>query len=403
MAYNARWYTEEGNLRTIGRDHLRRLLDHYSEKLREEDITIEEPEEDDAYYRSLVEVFMRPAGIPNELHDALYFIKGLDNARGEARLVEAVHRGRLPSNLNGDRSTADKALLAWLADEKLVRQLFLEVGLDASRSFLHLRAVSGASTRVRSFESVKNQLESDLAQIFSEHSRAEWARVTLHKRETQWVFVVERTDPFRRETKHEDNGTKPLYYWPTEQDLVVYDEEAKDLRMNVVSKWQKEKYAELFGHHLFGNKSLFRETPKYTLQPILDRGRGVLEGGAYGIKGIRLSELACKVDVDENDYRIRRADDVFSAYDNEGGIPNGEDLAWAKFAVKFEDGTGERTVTIQPPNRAKYMQDQNGTRITEWMKAHGFIVESAPQEHESLPVHCNNEPPRQTVAVTVYS
>lgn len=403
MAYKATWYTEEGNLRSLGREHLRSLLDHYSDELEEQGIAIEEPEDDDAYYRRLVEVFMRPTGIPNQLHEALYFIKGLDNARGEARLVDAAQSGRLRIDLNGDRSTADKALLAWLSDERLVRQLFLEVGLDASRSFYNLRSVPGASPRMREFSSVKDRLQDDLAELFYKHSREKWARVTLHKRGTKWIFVVERTDPFRRETKHEDNATKPLYYWPTEQDLVVYDEETKDLSMNVVSKWQKEGYAKLFGQHLFRNASLFRETPKYTLRPIRTRGRGVLEGAAYGIKSVRLAELSCKVRDDENDYRIRRADDVFAAYENEDGIPNGEDLAWAKFGVTFEDSNSERMVTIQPPNRAKYTQDQNGARVTEWMAAHGFIVEQQPQEHDGVPTYVNTEPPRQTVAVTLQS
>jgi hypothetical protein len=106
---------------------------------------------------------------------------------------------------------------------------------------------------------------------------------------------------------------------------------------------------------------------------------------------------------DENDYRIRRADDVFAAYENEDGIPNGEDLAWAKFGVTFEDSNSERMVTIQPPNRAKYTQDQNGARVTEWMAAHGFIVEQQPQEHDGVPTYVNTEPPRQTVAVTLQS
>lgn len=344
---------------------------------------------------------MRPAGIPNELHDALFFIKGLDTARGEARLVDAVRAKRLTIDLTGDHSTADKALLAWLADEKLVRQLHLDVGLDASRSFLNLRAVPGSTPRMQPFDAVRAMLQDDLAEVFYDHSRAKWARVTLHKREKQWIFVVERTDPFRRETKHEGNGTTPLYYWPTEQDLVVYDEDTKDLRMNVVSRWQKEGYVKLFGRHLFGNETLFRETPKYTLQPIIDQGRGILEGKAYGLKEIRLAELSCKVNDDENDYRIRRSDDVFAAYENEGGIPTGEDLAWAKFAVKFEGSTSERTVTIQPPNRAKYTQDQNGARVTDWMTAKGFIVETESPQKNDIPTYCNNEPPQQTIAVTV--
>lgn len=399
MAYKARWYTEEGHLRKIGREHLARLFERYTIDLAEVGIVIAEPEDDDAYYRSLVDVFMRPEGIPNALHDALYYIKGLDNEKGEARLVKAVHEGRLAIELDGERSTADKALLAWLANENLVKNMFIEVGLDASRSFLTLRAVPGTTPTINDFESVRAGLQDGLATLFKANSRAEWARVTLHKRDRQFVFVVERTATFKRDTQHRDNGTKPLYYWPTEQDLVVYDEEFHDLRMNVTSKWQKDGYAAHFGLHLFGDKTLFKEAPKYSLQPILTRGRSSLEGSAFGIAEIRLAELSFKVSVDDNDYRIRRSDDVFASYEREGGLPTGEEPASAKFGITFEDGAGERMLTIQPPNRAKYLQDQQGAKITKWMKGQGYIVDQEPLNHVAVPGFVANDPPRRAVAI----
>lgn len=401
MAYKAKWYTDEGNLRSIGRPHLKQLFDRYATDLAAFGIEIEEPDDDDAFYRRLVEVFMRPEGIPPTLHEALFFIEELNNPRGEERLVKAAQDRRIIVSFNGECSTADKALLAWLADEDAVRQIHVEAGLDASRSFLHMPSKKGSRTRMRDFPAAKPRLEADLAAVFQKQSREAWAEVTYHPRGQEHVFLVKRTEPYRRETQHVPGGTQPLYFWPTSQDIVVYDAELCDLRMNVTSKWQKEAYAKIFGQYLFGDPDTFAEGAKYTLRPLRDQGPASLEASSHGISSIRLHELSCKVKEDANDYRIRRADDVFEAYAEEGGLPEGEELAAAKFRVKFADSSTERMVTLQPPNRAKYMQDDNGARVAAWMKEQGFILSSEPEAPPTVTSLVNNDPPQQTIQVTL--
>jgi hypothetical protein len=401
MAYKAKWYTDEGNLRSIGREHLNKLLDRYKRDLAACGIEIEEPDDDDTFYRRLVEVFMRPDGIPPTLHEALFFIEELNNARSEERLVKAAQDGRITVSFNGECSTADKALLAWLADEEAVRQLHVEVGLDASRSFLHMPSKKGARTRLKDFAAAKPHLEADLAVVFQNQSREAWAEVTYHPRGHEHVFLVKRTEPYRRETQHVPSGTQPLYFWPTSQDIVVYDADLCDLRLNVTSKWQKEAYAQIFGQYMFGDPYTFFEGAKYTLRPLRDQGPACLEASAHGISSITLHELSCKVKEDANDYRIRRADDVFKVYADEGGLPEGEELAAAKFRVKFADSSTERMVTVQPPNRAKYMQDDNGARVTAWMKEQGFILSSGPEAPPTVTGSVNIEPPKQIVQVTL--
>lgn len=401
MAYKAKWYTDEGNLRSIGREHLKQLLDRYAADLARCGITIEEPDDDDTYYRALVDVFMRPDGIPPALHEALFFIKGLDNDRGEERLVKASQDGRIAVTFDGECSTADKALLAWLADPVAVRQLHIEVGLDATRSFLHMPSKPGRVLRMANFTTAKPSLEADLATVFQKQSRKDWAEVTYHPRGGEHIFAVWRTEPFRRETRHVPAGTEPLYFWPTSQDLVVYNEEFRDLRMNVTSTWQKQAYARIFGQYLFGDPDTFAEGAVYTLQPLRDHGPAALEASAHGISSIKLHELSCKVKEGSNDYRIRRADDVFEAYDAEGGLPEGEELAAAKFKVKFADSSTERVVTVQPPGRAKYMQDDSGTRVTGWMKDQGFILSHEPEPPTTVTGTVDNDPPKHTVQVTL--
>ncbi|MDD4062015.1 MAG: hypothetical protein PHW08_15115 [Kiritimatiellae bacterium] len=67
-SYKAFWYTEESNLRRFGREHLKALLDNYAVQLEDAGIVIEEPKGLNEYYIKLTAVFMRPEGIPPEVH-----------------------------------------------------------------------------------------------------------------------------------------------------------------------------------------------------------------------------------------------------------------------------------------------------------------------------------------------
>lgn len=383
MGYNARWYTDEGHLRSFGRVHLNRLLDRYSKDLAAAGITVPQPAKDEEYYKQLAAVFMRPEGIPVPLHEALYLIKGLDNQGGLDRIVEAVNDRRLRIDLAEESSIADKALQAWLQNERLVKQMHMEVGLDASKSFLHFQAQGTKKPVMKDFDSVRADLNDSLAVVFEDAGRGYWCEVTCHERGNDVVFVVRHGEPFRRETKRVDDATEPLFFWPSSQDLVVFNKEYMDLRMNVQSRWQKKAYAENFGYWLFGDGTLFKEAPLYTLEPLRTKGYKALECEAFGMDSIALTELQSGVDEDTNDVRIRRADDVLAAYQKEDGIPRNEPFKLAKFSVKFRESGRVRVVTINPPNRAKYTQDREGQCVTRWLRDAGFVLARKAEEGEA--------------------
>ncbi|MCP5524933.1 MAG: hypothetical protein H7A46_25690 [Verrucomicrobiales bacterium] len=382
MSYRLRWYTDEGNLRSLGQEHLNQLLDRYATELRDADITTPAFEDDETFYRELAKVFMRPEGIPAPLHDALFHIKALDNDRGEERLVMAVKEGFVKIDLAGEHSTADKALLAWLQDEELVKRLHVQVDLDRSKSFITFLP-QGDTTLRCDLRAVAAALELDLAPIFGQHGRGKWAEVGCHERGDELMFVIRHAEPFRRDTEKRDTGAEPRYFWPVGQDLVIFSRSYGDLRTNATARWLKEAYAKSFGFRLFGRADLFKEAPKYTLEPLRTMGLFALLGAAYGIESIQLQELETLVDRTTDDRRIRRATDVLAAYDKEGGLPTGEPLMAAKFRVRFKGRTHDRIVTIRVPNRAKYTQDKEGQMVTEWLKDTGFIVKDEGEDSET--------------------
>ncbi len=375
MGYRARWYADEDNLRHIGRQHLEQLLGRYAKELGEAGISPPPKDaDDDAYYRLLANVFMRPEGIPDKLHDALFFIRALDTPAGESRIVQSVRLHRLSIDLAAESSTADKVLQAWLQDEDLVRRLFVEVGIDAGKSFVHFRPESLPLPPMRAFADVREKFEKHLASVFRDRARSDQVEVMEYRRGNELVYTVRHAEPFRRDTKQKPAGTEPLYYWPSVQDLIIYNTQTHHLRMNVSLRWQRKAYAREFSLCFFDGLDLFIECKVFTLRPLFDKGRDALEARLYGIEEIRLCELQQVVDEETNDVRIRRADDVFDAYDAEDGLPQ-EPIRKAVFGVLMRKGGAyRRKVTVEEGNVAKYTQDADGRHVTAWLDGQGFTV-----------------------------
>ncbi len=374
-SYKAFWYTEESNLRHFGRQHLKALLDNYAVQLGDAGIVIEEPKDIDEYFQKLRAVFLRPEGVPDELHEALYYIKALDNDNGLNRIAEAVISKKLKIDMDADTSPADKALQAWLQDETLVKSLHVEIGLDASKSFVHFKPTYQPIPPMKKLALVKKGFEQDLSVIFQAHARGTFCEIEEHVRNHEHVFVMRHGDPYRRDTELKKQvAVKPLYFWPGVQDLVVYNSKSQTLRMNVQSPWHKNAYAQNFGKHLFGDPGLFIEKEVFTLEPLRTKGREVLNGTLYGIEEIMLVELQSVVDEELNDIRIRRSKDVFTSYENDGGALPDEKFKTACFRVKFAGAKSYRTVMVSG-SRAKYTQDHNGRHVTAWLIGCGIAAD----------------------------
>jgi len=372
-SYKAFWYTDDGHLVHLGRHHLKELLKTYEPQLRAHGIVVEEPERDDDYYKRLAAVFLRPEGIPKELHEALYYIKGLDSDNGLNRIAQAVKAGRLVIDMAEDSSTADKALQAWLQDAELVRNLHIEVGLDAGKSFTHFKPLRRTVPPMADFRTAKGPFEKELAAVFKEHGRGAVCEIEVHCRNGESVFIVRHGAPYRRDTEYRNAAAAPLYYWPGVLDLIVYDPGAQTLRMNVQPSWLRKVYAQHFGRHFFGDAGLFAEGEVFTLQPLRELGRRALEGAVYGIEEIALVELQTVADEALDDVRVRRSKDVFTSYEREKGLPADEELKQASFRIRFEGARSHRTVTVSG-NRARYTQDHNGRRVTKWLRGSGFVI-----------------------------
>ncbi|MDD4062014.1 MAG: hypothetical protein PHW08_15110, partial [Kiritimatiellae bacterium] len=117
--------------------------------------------------------------------------------------------------MGADTSTADKALQAWLQDETLVKSLHVEIGLDASKSFVHFKPTYLPVPKMVSFPAVKKAFEKDLSVVFQAHGRGTFCEIEQHIRNHEYVFVMHHGDPYRRDTELKlQTAIKPLYFWP---------------------------------------------------------------------------------------------------------------------------------------------------------------------------------------------
>ena len=372
-SYKAFWYTDDGNLRHLGRKHLGLLLEKYGPQLQSAGIVVEEPEKDEEYYRRLAAVFMRPEGIPKVLHEALYYIKGLDNDSGLNRIAWAVKEKLLSVDMEANTSIADKVLQAWLQNADLIKKLHIDIGLDASKSFVHFKPIRQPVPPMKSIKDAKAGFEKDQADVFRAHGRGGFCEIEQHFRNKEYVFVIRHGNPYRRDTEYKNNTTEPLYYWPGVQDLMVYNPSTFTLRMNAQISWHKRSYARNFGQYFFDDPDLFAERNVFTLMPIIERGRQILNGTLYGIEEIAMVELQSLVDEELNDVRIRRSKDVFTSYEREDGLPQNEDLTSASFRIRFVGAKSFRTVMVSG-SKARYTQDRNGRHVTDWLQDNGFVI-----------------------------
>lgn len=379
-SYKAFWFTDDGNLRNLGRTHLKELFNRYSKEMTAAKLVIEEPKEDDDYYKALARVFMRPEGIPTELHEALYYINALNNEKGLGRISTAIIDKKLDIDLHAESSTADKVLQAWLQDSDLVKGFQMDVSLDASKSFTHFVAVKSPVPPPRLMTpDIQKAFQQDLGIVFNAHARGSFCEITEHRRNHEWVYVVRHGDPYKRDTEYKKPETedaakpKPLYFWPCVQDLIVYNERSHVMRTNAQCAWHKKAYAQYFGKHIFGDETLFEERVVFTLEPLRTVGREILNGTPYGIDAIQLTELQTVVDPEIDDLRIRRSKDVFTSYENEGGFPENEEIKQAGFRVRFANAKSWRNVTVCG-SRARYTQDANGKHVTAWLEGTGIVI-----------------------------
>ena len=340
-------------------------------------------------YEALAGFLVDPdEGMPQDLIDALFISNEMATEEGMQTLLSTIDRMN-PSDRpdlgdTSDVTPCDVAIAVWLHSPDLLEREHAERVVANKKSFLSFLARERPTTpftppsrdRIRA-------LERSLGDWFAEKKKSDVVRVLVYPKSDEVWFLVRHGDTFRREGAVKDGQSSSVFYRPEKHDVVVYNPVVGELRVNAVTKGEKDLYRRKFGLHLFGDEDHFPDSlKKYTLEPLQVHGKAALAcADVEGIDSIHLTEVTYFWGGAYNEMEIRRASDIFAALEaRERELLSNVRISGAKFRVKFSDSKTPRSVNVRPPNVATFTRDDDGKHVEEWLRQREFLV---PRPEES--------------------
>ncbi|MEY2427239.1 MAG: hypothetical protein QOJ40_124 [Verrucomicrobiota bacterium] len=347
----------------------------------------------------LARILLEPtADMPDEFVDSLYLIHEMAHPIGMDAIIEGARVRGLSFDPGPEPSPADIAVQAWLLDRCLLENLHICQELTRPRAFRYFSTDADPVPPFRGpTEAQLAGLEKRLGAFYEASRRGKGTRVFAcrqpsspyqpfrpgseasapNDQPTEWWFLIRHGMPFRRESALEDGKSATVFYRPQRHDVLVYDPLRGELRLNCCSKRERDVFLRSFGIHLFGRPDFFPGTAKYTLAPLVRRGRDCLAcADVRGIERVNLKEVEF-FHADAPWQRVtRKADDIFELVERaEVQWPATiEQITRATFEVKFYCAKRPRRLTIVPCNKALYGRDNDSTLLEQWLEARQFIV-----------------------------
>lgn len=387
--FRLRHFSSPHVLRSIAPERLLSFLQSYQDFFAERgyELPVAEAEEEIEYQR-LIDIFMAPSeATPRELLDALFLVDEMSTHEGMETLIEAASRDNIPLDNGDEHSPADIAIQVWLHDSEILERKHAEQFLFKPKSFEYYQTDRLEPPVFTSLPAATRQrMERELDDWFEEKRRGRGARVFAYPDEHEVRFLVRHGEPFKREESLAGADVSSVCYRPLKYDVVVYDRQLGELRINARLVGEKKLYRQQFGKHLFGDENCFPGTAKYTLEPLREYGADSLAcGDTEGIESIVLTEVHYFWGGAQSEVEIRKAADVFAALEARGRqMPERARIIKAIFKVKFADSNTPRSVKIRPSNIAEYTRDCDAAVLEQWLSLRGFIVNEEAGAHGTV-------------------
>lgn len=384
--YNLRRFACPEGLKAISGKHLLAFLKPHGDYFTRRGMAL--PTKPGALdYEQLVAVLMDPVvDTPRDLSDGLFYVHEMATPEGMDDLLEEARILGLALDDDPHPTPADVAVQVWLQDRNALERKHDEQFLTKPQSFEYFQTdQSPVPDFVLPTPQAIRALEQELDDWFVEKKRGRGARVFVYPKDDGCWFLVRHGDPFKREGSLDDGKPGSVYYRPEKFDVLVYDPRIGEIRMNARSKGEKNLYRRAFGRHLFGREEFFPGTAKYTLEPLrVDGPSSLVCVDVEGMEWVRLVEVQFYWGGRQNEIEVRKADDVFAAYEaRKARMPRRARIVRARFRVKFTDAKAPRTLTICPSNIAKYQRDADSMLIEQWLLNRGFIQVGERPDHEN--------------------
>lgn len=323
-------------------------------------------------------VFLEPPpDFPENLLESIWLVRELASEEGMDAILR-IFPGRGCAFDPGSRPTpAEVAIRAWLVNPALLEEVHLLHERTRPRAFQYF---STNVSPVPAFTGLTPErlagLERRLNGFHEAWQRGRGTRVFVVPEAGSWWFLVRHGLPWRREATLEEGRPEVIIYRPRKHDVVVYQAERGELRINCCSQHERNVLLRAFGIHLFDNPDFFPNAEKYTLAPLLTQGRACLYcWDVPGLEAIHLTGVEFFAPGTPSGRHIYESNDIFEHFQRENIKWPGqvEAITGATFRVKFHGNRSRRRLTIRPCNRAIYSRDGDGFSLEAWMLKRGWM------------------------------
>lgn len=371
-----RFFSHPELLRSIAPANLHALLADHAAALNALGFALPENPGDAGFdYDAFMGLLMEPGSLPADLRETFFFIHVMATPEGMECLQDAAEQAGIAIIGTPAPTPADVAVQVWLRDRELLERKHAEQFLRDPRTFESFGTAVTPVPQYRDPMTLMGKMKEDLDEFFAKKNRGKNTKVFPYVRPDGVWFLVRHGDPFKREGAIDEKGDSVgVYYWPEKFDVLVLDPVEGELRINARNKGEKKEYRKVFGRHLYGDDNFFGGESKYTLEPLREKGEDAI-APVEGMEQVFLTEVHFLWGGSFSEREIRKADDIFGAYNARGRqFPAKAPIIKACFRVTFSDSDTPRTVTIKPPNVAQYTRDDDSVIVEKWLKARGFIV-----------------------------
>ena len=382
--FRLRQFSDAAVLREIRVDRLVEFLGRHRAHFEQLGINLCGPGQGDLDYERIARALLdTDETTPRALIDDLYFVDEMATEEGMDQLVAAVsdlseeEQGAI--GLGADPTPADVAVAVRLRAPSILERKHAERFVTTKRSFYYFRpAKRPHQPYVTPSNSQLAALEDSLANGFEALKRSRAVKVFLfEKTDAVWI-LVRRGEPCKREAAVDPAGEGSVFYRPAVYDVLRYDLSSGELSASAgSSKKILELHRLAFGRHLFNDEAYFADRKNlFTLDPLQVSGPESLAcGDVEGLESVVLRELRVLWGGPENEVEIRKATDLFRAFERRNrSIPATARIVSAKFAMTFGDSKTARSVTISSSNTTSFTRDSDSPLVEEWMVKRGFTV-----------------------------
>jgi hypothetical protein len=378
-------FTSVKNLRGLGRPLLKEFFDRFDAELKAKGVTLPaESLEDDPYFKALADTFFAPKELPEDMTRVLEAVVELADDRGVADLTAAAKAKEWAIDWTKKRTNLDIIMQVWLVDADLMIKMHNEHRLVGTSRFAYWGTKTTPTERMAftpPTDAVLELVRKAVDEWCVENHRGEdTVTITPHNLDGEWWYLIQHGGTMSRLAEAKGNQkTETLFYRPGKDDVVVYNVERDEIRINTGSKGELELYRKEFGQRLRGDPEYFSQRKNFVLDPLrADVDLALSVDGLPDIKSITLQELELTFGGDFGDRIIRKSDDMVASAvqrSKDGkefkAVPDSGKMVRAVFEMEFTNSKKLRRITVRTPD-ILLGQEGNGKAVHAWLTLREF-------------------------------